>query len=460
MIAYIVRFKGRLLNHWDDIRNSYWFLPSVMALGSVILSYVTLLIDRHTIVEETFGKDWTYTGSAEGARSVLAIIASSMIGIAGVVFSITTVTLTLASSQFGPRILRNFMSDKPNQIVLGTFTATFLYCLLILRQTHGTDEDVGYEMFIPQLSMTVAVVFAIASLGVLIYFIHHVAASIQTPNVVAGIGQEFGRVVEDLYPDEIGKGHPPAQHQNMQTELPVRFREESTEFRATSSGYLRRVELSNILGYAAKHDMVIQVEREPGAFVSAGDVLMRVWPAGRFDDTARTALGTAVVTGDQRTPAQDVRFPLGQLTEIAVRALSPGVNDPFTAVMCVDWLGDGLRKLVRRTIPSPYLVDEAGKLRVVAERSDFAGLLAAGVDPIRQSGRSQPMVMTRLLSMLAGVAARTSRPEQAAQIVRQAELIRDEALEVVVGSSDHETLRQLCKDVVLAAEVRVSELNG
>ena len=155
-----------------------------------------------------------------------------------------------------------------------------------------------------------------------------------------------------------------------------------------------------------------------------------------------------------------MRFPLGQLTEIAVRALSPGVNDPFTAVMCVDWLGDGLRKLVRRTIPSPYLVDEAGKLRVVAERSDFAGLLAAGVDPIRQSGRSQPMVMTRLLSMLAGVAARTSRPEQAAQIVRQAELIRDEALEVVVGSSDHETLRQLCKDVVLAAEVRVSELNG
>ena len=209
MIAYIVRFKGRLLNHWDDIRNSYWFLPSVMALGSVILSYVTLLIDRHTIVEETFGKDWTYTGSAEGARSVLAIIASSMIGIAGVVFSITTVTLTLASSQFGPRILRNFMSDKPNQIVLGTFTATFLYCLLILRQTHGTDEDVGYEMFIPQLSMTVAVVFAIASLGVLIYFIHHVAASIQTPNVVAGIGQEFGRVVEDLYPDEVDEGHPP-----------------------------------------------------------------------------------------------------------------------------------------------------------------------------------------------------------------------------------------------------------
>jgi uncharacterized membrane protein len=420
-----MNLRVALLNRWDEVRNSYWFLPSVMALGAAALAECTLFADRRMAGGSLGDAWWVYTGSAEGARAVLQTIGTSMLGVAGVVFSITTVTLTLAANKFGPRIFRNFMADTGNQVVLGTFTATFLFCLLVLRQVRGSDGD--YDRFIPHLSMLAAVILAVFNLGVLIYFIHHVASSIQTGNVIAAVGRDLLSGIGDLYPEQIGDAPPGEGDGGLAAQVPPGLDAGAVLVRAVAGGYVRRVEADDLVRRAQERDLVIWVERHPGDFAAAGDVLLRAWPPDRVTDEVAGGLRSAVVLGDQRTPTQDVRFPLGQLTEIACLALSSGVNDLYTAVLCMDRLGEGLALLAGRSVPSPYRVDDAGRLRVVAAAPDLPALLGAAFDPIRQNAASQPLVLSRLLEALARVADRARRPEDRAAALAYAEGVRERA---------------------------------
>ena len=190
--------KTWLMNYWESIRANFWFVPTVMVAGAVALSLVTINLDKVAAYDNwiaTLG--WTFTRGPEGSRAVLSTVAGSMMTITSVTFSITIVALQLASSQFGPRLLRNFMRDRGNQISLGTFIATFAYCLLILRTVNGTEE----QRFVPHISVTVGLLMALTSLGVLIYFIHHAAASIQAENVIANVGRDLDQAIARLYPE-------------------------------------------------------------------------------------------------------------------------------------------------------------------------------------------------------------------------------------------------------------------
>jgi uncharacterized membrane protein len=446
-----MNIRAALMNRWDVVRNSYWFLPGLMAAGAVLLSLGTLHADALLAGGGLGDAWWVYTGSAEGARSVLQTIATSMIGVAGVVFSITTVTLTLAANKFGPRIFRNFMRDTGNQVVLGTFTATFLFCLLILRQVRGSDND--HDQFIPQLSMLTAVALAVFGLGVLIYFIHHVASSIQTANVVAAVGGDLLGQIRDLYPQQIGRGPADgaAEEVGLAAQVPPRFDAEAVPVPAPAGGYLRRVEADDLVRVAAAHDLLVRVDRQPGDFVAAGDTVLRVWPPDRAAEAVCESLRQALVIGDQRTPAQDVRFPLGQLVEIACLALSSGVNDLFTAIMCVDRIGEGIAFLARRAIPSAFRADDSGRLRVVAPRPDLPALLATAFDPIRHNGRDQPLVPTRVLEALARVAAAARRSGDKDAVLAQAELARDQAIAAGAAGPDRLRLDEMFAEVRRAA---------
>ena len=177
----------RLRAAWETIRTTYWAVPSVMALTALALSVGMIQLDR-TLTPKLLGTlSWVYTGGPEGARAVLSTIAGSMITVAGVTFSITIVALTLASQQFGPRLLRSFLRDLGNQIVLGTFVSTFVYCLLVLRTVRGNDD----AQFVPHLAVTLGVVLAMLSLGVLIFFIHHVSTSIQASQIIASVAADL-----------------------------------------------------------------------------------------------------------------------------------------------------------------------------------------------------------------------------------------------------------------------------
>lgn len=406
--------KTYLRNGWEKIQESYWAIPSLMMALAVSFAGLTLSLDKRVDIGTIRGLGWTYLEDPAGARTLLSTIAGSMITVAGVVFSITIVALTLASSQLGPRLVRSFMRDKGNQLVLGTFIATFIYCLLVLRRIHGLRE----EPFIPHLSVTCGVLLALVSLAVLIYFIHHIAASIQANNVVLAVSAELDSTIERLFPRD---RDPPADRSP--SVFPEDFARQSAPVPSPKSGYIQAIDAERLVEIAAEHDLILAVERNAGDFVVAGAPLAQCWPEAQRTEEITEAVGAAILLGPKQSLEQGVTFAIQQLVEMAVRALSPGINDPFTAMACIDYLGAGLAKLLDRQPPSPYRYDEASRLRLVIPSLSFADLADAAFDQIRQHGRSHAAVLDRLLVTLGMLALLADRDEDRQALLRHADLV-------------------------------------
>ncbi len=406
-------------NKWEDLRTSFWFIPTVMVLGSILLSFATIQLDKATPAKNwvaTFG--WTFTRGPEGSRAVLSTVAGSMMTIASVTFSITVVALQLASSQFGPRLLRNFMRDKGHQVSIGTFIATFTYCLLVLRTVNGTEN----ETFVPHISVTVGLLLAMLSLGVFIYFIHHSASSIQAENVISGVSRELNRAIGRLYPQPAGHEWPASSRGA--AGLPAGFERNSKGLASACSNDLQAIDLDSLLHLAEARDVVIEVLGRPGKFFFEGEGLARVWPADRVDDDLAGDIRGHFYFVHRRTSTQDVEFSVAQLVEVAVRALSPGINDPTTAMSCVDRLGASICTLTGRSIPSPERHDDQGHLRILAASSTASGIVDACFNQIRQAARKDTSVTMRLLETIAVVARLSKDPQVLGALRRPAEAIR------------------------------------
>jgi uncharacterized membrane protein len=402
--------RARLALWWELLRESYWFVPTVMMLGGVALAGATLRAD-HALGGRWPAFAWLYGGNAEGARVVLGTIAGSMIGVAGVVFSITIVSLTLASNQFGPRLLRNFMRDLGTQVTLGTFVVTFLYCLLVIWTVRGGDAG-----FVPFVSVTLAMVLAVTSLAVLVYYIHHIAAQIQAPNVIAAVARDLAGAIDRLCPES----DDPAET----TDAPPVPRGRGAVIASEGSGYLAVLSIDELLEVARERDLLIRLRHRPGRWVLAGSPLAEAFPADRVDDEVRRRIVGACVLGSIRTLAQDMEFAVEQLVEVGVRALSPGVNDPFTAVTCIDVLGDALRRVATRPLPSPVRRDGHGVPRVIRHPITFPSLLDAAFNQLRQYGASSVAVTIRLLETIAAIAAQAARADDLEALRRHVEEIR------------------------------------
>lgn len=403
----------------DRIRSSFWFLPTVMAGGAMVLAFATIALDEPMTDWLTFNWGWTFTGGAEGASSLLGTIAGSMITIAGVVFSMTLVALSLASSQLGPRLLRNFMRDTTTQTVLGTFIATFLYCLLVLRTIRRADEIA----FVPHLSVTLGVLLAVVSVGVLIYFIHHVSVSIQANEIVARVGTELIEGIEHLFPENIGRGASQIPTEPPDAGFLDTFGREARPVGSVGDGYIQFVDGNALMALAMQENVVIRLERRPGHYVVATRPLALVWPGNRVTGQLKDLINFEFALGNQRTFVQDIDFGVSQLVEIAIRALSPGVNDPFTAMTCVDHLGSALCRLAKRDIPSPYRYDSKDQLRLITPVFTFTDVTDAAFNQIRQYGRTSTAITIRLLETIAEVARSVHRPEDRAALLRHAKMI-------------------------------------
>jgi uncharacterized membrane protein len=414
--------KTRLLFLLDYLRTSFWFIPLSMVSGAIALALGMVSLDH--LLEKHFEHDlpWTYTGGPEGARMVLSVIASSMITVAGVVFSITIVTLTLASSQFGPRLLRGFIRDRANQMVLGTFLSTFVFCLLVLRTVRNDD----YGNFVPAVSVVAGLLLGVMSLGVLIYFIHHTSTSIQATQVIANVTAELLPVVDRLFPADIGEARS-EQH------VPPIPEAGGYEVRARHSGYILAVNNELLLQLAVARDLLVHLEMRPGQFAVAGDLLARAWSDGSVSEEDLERLEDSFERGSQRTMLQDVEFGIDQLVEIAVRALSPGINDPFTAMNCLDRLREVFTQIVRRPVPSPYRFDSENRLRIIAYPVSFAAALGTALNQIRDHGRGHAPILLLMMSTLLRLAEQALRnsdldaiQEQALRTARAGERFLDE----------------------------------
>lgn len=392
-----------------------------MVIFSVFLSFTTIYIDYRVIKTEWIESfEWFTVNTPDGARALLSTVAGSMITVAGVVFSILIVALTLASSQFGPRLLENFMRDRGNQVVLGTFISTFVYCLLLLRTIRGGDSS-----FIPQLSVTVALLLAIFSISVFIYFIDHAATSIRASNVINGAKSNLDKAIEDLFPEKIGHGRKDLGSWWISPEeLPADFSEESRPVAAPSSGYVRVVDNHGLMDLSTSRNLILKIEHKPGDFVVEGRALVYVWPGEELDGDTKGDIEGSFILGTKRTSEQDAEYAIDQLVEIAVRALSPGINDPFTAIMCIDNLTSALCEVAGRSTPSAYRYDQQNQLRIIAKTTTFTNLLDASFNQIRQYGQSSAAVTIRLLESIAVIAGAVSGEIEKEALLRHAKMIR------------------------------------
>jgi len=426
---------------WDQLHSSYWFIPAIMVIGATVLAFTMLTLDRTDKLEIDYW--WVYTGGSDGARSLLEAVAGSMMSVAATAFSITIVALQLAASNFGPRLLRNFMQDTGNQVVLGTFIGTFIYCLLVLRTIHGEGD--GYSEFVPQLAVTVGILLAIISIGVLIYFIHHASTIIQASHVIQNVSADLHSAIDRLFPEKIGHGE--SEHTNIVEDIPLSFEDEALSIPANKSGYLQAIDNEELINIAGEYNLLIRLQTRPGKFVIQGSDLVLVFPGHKLHKKLTQKINNAFILGKERTEQQDVEFPINQLVEIALRAISPGINDPFTAIRCIDQLTAGLCHLVQKKFPSPYRYDNH-KLRVIAPGVKFAGLTDAAFNQIRQYGRSDIAVIIRLLEAIATISTFTNNSKYQAVLRHHADMILQDSHEGLSQEQDRRDIEARYHQVI------------
>jgi uncharacterized membrane protein len=375
-----------------------------MAIASIALSLALVWLDHR--LEESSWQDawWLYGGGSQGARGVLSVVAGSMITVAGVVFSIMMVVLSLAAQQYGPRLLRNFLRDRITQLVLGTFVATFLYCLMVLRTVRGEDHGV----FVPQISVTTGLGLAVISLGVLIYFIHHVSVSIHISQIITQVQRELLNAIDTMFPETLGKDVKEVDDAPGDARLPADFEEGALPIKATSAGYLQAIEDKELIELTHEHDVVVKLVVQPGDYVLRNQTLMFVWPGNRLDDETGGRFRKMCLIGDQRTPFQDIRFAVAQQTDIAIRALSPGINDPYTANSCLEHLAEALAALAERQMPS-HLRYHENRLRIVAIPVVFTSIVQLTLGHVRQYARTAAPVTLMIINVIDRLAPRLRR---------------------------------------------------
>jgi len=433
----------------SQLRATYWFVPSCMVAIAIVLAFVMPWVDERYSIDPSGSFGWLGQTQTDGARAVLGAIAGSIIGVAGTTFSITMVAVSFASANFGPRLIANFMRDRGNQITLGTFIATFVYCLLVLRRVHnaaGDGGDISYGAFVPHFSVIVALTLALASVGVLIYFIHHVPETINIDRLVAQIGHELRRGVTELFPDTDA-----IDDENAAETIALAWRERIDDRPALSvcaaaSGFVQRIDLKRLAELTDAHALLVRVQYRPGDFVTEGDIAFEVWHqdpptvqerhAASLEKTLRATLHDCLETGYQRTPHQNCLFLVEQLVEVIGRAMSPGINDPFTAITCLNWLKGALVEFVERDArPSQPPRDAAVRVHPIT----FERLVATAFDQTRQYVCSDRDVAMHAMTVLAEIAVRTSDADHRDTLRRRMDALRTAsatALAAEVGGDD------------------------
>ncbi|HUE71288.1 MAG TPA: DUF2254 domain-containing protein, partial [Pirellulaceae bacterium] len=382
----------KLRHWWHETRSTFWFVPAVIVLGAVGLATVLIAVDVTVDLDVVARWPLLFGAGAAGARGLLTAVASSMITVAGVVFSITIVALSLTSSQYTSRVLRNFMRDRNNQVVLGVFVGIFAYCLVVLRVIRGGDEGA----FVPSLAVLGGLILAFIGIGYLIFFIHYISMSIQSSSIIAAAARETIAAVDHLFPQGMGDDVEEDTDGDLAVSLP-----EQAWFAvpARKTGYIQSIDGDSLLAVARERGTVVRMERGIGEFIIEGTPLISVADPGGLDEDTADQLNAVYNISPHRTVEQDASFGIRQLVDIALKALSPGINDTTTAVMCVNYLAAILVRLASRPIATVRRLDQ-GELRVIARGPCFESLLAEAFDQIRQNAEGNVAVLTRQLQAL------------------------------------------------------------
>lgn len=410
--------KARLRKFLTFLAESFWLVPAAMTTAGIVLAFLVVAIDRSGIIPPMLlDNSWLYNGGGTGARTLLGAVASSTIGVAGTVFSITIAALSLAAGQMGPRLLRNFVKDRGNQFTLGAFLGTFSFALMVLRTVRTQDEGV----FVPHLALTVSILLAFMCVGTLVFFVGHMAGRINVDTVIGLVSDDvkaaFKRIAEPEPQPE-----PPASS----------LWRDATVIVDDRQGYLQQLDEDGLAKWAAERRTMVRLLVRPGDFVFPGAPIALLTPPV---EGAEGAVRDATALSAQRGSPADIEFAVRQLVEVAVRALSPGINDPHTAVSVLDRLGAALCELAPLHLPTGVVLKDGSPVLVIPS-VDYDGLADAMFHMIRQNGWRSPAVLIRILEVLTAVASCERTPARQATLRRHADLVMGDATRNVTTPED------------------------
>lgn len=406
-------------SRWDDLKASFGFIPGLGLLSGLVLGICLPYIDEALDFEFPV----IQFASTDAARGLLETIGTVTVSVAGLAFSVTLVALTLASAQLSPRVLRTFQADRLSQTVLALLLGTFIFCVVVLLRLGESGEGTS----IPDLSLTVAVVLAFASFGMFAWFIHHIVRSLQPSTLIRRIAADATAAAHGRYPHGIGQAPQDPSEAERQT-IDHTVARTAQLVVADDHGYLTQVRGEGIISAARRHDALVRQRLPPGDYVVPGDVLAEVWcdGDGGEDGSLVDALRGHFVLGQQRTPLQDVAFPVRQLADIALKGVSPGINDPTTAENAMDALGASLVRFAREEQPARVRLDGEGTPRFIALAPTLDDMVRLGFGQVRVFSTSYPVLTVRLLELLERIGrAAHAAGLDAPEIERQAVLLRE-----------------------------------
>lgn len=373
----------RLARMKDRLNTSLWPAPTVATLAAIALAMVLPLVDRQIAQDR---RAWfLFEGGAESARALLSTISSSMISLTALVFSITVLVLQLASGQFSPRVIRTFLREPATKLALAVFVGTFVYALVVVTKVRTAPDE-----FVPALAVWFAFALILACVGVFIRYIDRMANSVRAITVLTRVAAETRHSIDRMYPEKVSE-EPDAELTRPSHEPDIVIRH------TRRPGVVTAVDADTLLRLASSAGALIALVPRIGDFVPIDTPLFRVWGSA---DIEEAALLHAVAIEEERTPHQDPAFGFRQLVDIAVRALSPGLNDPTTAVQALDQLHDLIRRLSRRRFPAEARADESGSVRLVLSRPSFDDYVTLAFEEILAYGKSSVQVTRRLRGAL------------------------------------------------------------
>lgn len=406
---------------WDRLRVSFWFAPAIMALVAIPLAWAVYAIDGRIPNETIQDSRFILSGSVDQLRSMLVNIATTVLATAGVVFTLLTLPLSTVAAQYGSRLLRVFLGDRTTQVVLGMFVGTFVYCVAAALSILPVDVEPAS----PQITATLGLLLMMATFGSLILLVQHISTMLQAPNIAAAAGGQLldGVRVENVDPaggDAIPqKAAPGPGDPLMDTPGYLIY--------VKGTGYIQTVDPAILLTLAHENDLLIRLLQKPGAFVRPGEAVAEVWPSERVSEPLDKQIRRAFRVGNQRTPTQDIECAVNQLVEMAVRAMSPAINDPFTAMTCLDHIGNGLALFARQDEESLNTFDRDGRLRLVFEPVTFDELLNAAFNMLRHASCDNASVLLHMLVVISEIGQQAKTAEARQALRRHVELIRAES---------------------------------
>ncbi len=432
----------KLLFQWRELKATFWFVPVIIIITSILLSLGLVYLDGQVTLPQDGIVRFFFASSPDSARSILSTISGAMMGVAGTVFSITLVALTLASSQFGPRLIKNFMYVRLNQVVLGAYVSTYLYCLLVLNAVQDSNDYI----FIPSISILVAIIAAITNIILLIVFIHQIAISLQADKVISDISEFLSKQIKTLFPEK--KEEIKESEENLNLSAAISVYHNRISLKSPKSGYLQHINREALIESLNENNSLLELFYRPGGHLVEGVEIGLLYSNSHLEKDALKKILNQFEIGKTKTPQQDLEFSIHQMVEIALRALSPGINDPYTAIACIDNLTATMSYLAQAKFPSKYLFDEEENLRIIADILEFEGVLDAAFNQIRQFSGGSPAVIIRLMEALTTISNFTKNESHKKAVIQHATMVFSIGKQTIKEQNDLDDLTKRAEKIL------------